>query len=253
MKKAKEIIRNAMTLKRSPLEPEAKEILTSIGIPVPRSGLARDIEEAEKISESIGYPVALKVVSPQIIHKTDVGGVILGAKTNLEVKRDYSIIMKNIKSNVPEAEVTGIFVEKMVPLSTEVIIGGIRDSQFGPAIMFGLGGIFTELLRDVSFRLAPITEEEGLGMMEELKGYPLLTGYRGSKPLDREALARSMVKVSELIIEIDEIKEIDLNPVFLYPEGLIAVDARIILRKNVNNQSDPKINPTRAEKVIFKR
>lgn len=230
MEKAKEIIKNARSLKRSLLEHEAKEVLISIGIPVPMSGLARNIEEAEKISESTGYPVALKVVSPQIIHKTDVGGILLGAENKLEVRRDYSVIIENIKRNVPGAEVIGILVEKVAPPSTEVIIGGIRDSQFGPAIMFGLGGIFTEILKDVSFRLAPITKDEGFGMMEELKGYPLLTGYRGGKPLDRDALSKSMVAVSKLITEIDEINEIDLNPVFLYPEGIMAVDARIILR-----------------------
>jgi acetyl-CoA synthetase (ADP-forming) len=237
MEKAKEIVNKAMALKRSLLEPEAKEILDSIGIPTPASGIAKGLEEAKGIAESIGYPVVLKVISPQIIHKTDYGGVIVGVKNKLELKRDYSRIIENIKRNAPEAEVIGILIEKMVSPSTEVIIGGLRDSQFGPAIMFGLGGIFTEILKDVSFRLAPITKEEGLSMMEELKGHPLLIGYRGSKPIDRKSLSNAIVAISMLIAEIEEIQEIDLNPVFVYPEGIAAVDARIILRQNRN----PKI------------
>lgn len=231
MEKAREIVNKALALKRSILEPEAKDILNSIGIPTPSSGIAKDIKEAEGIAESIGYPVVLKVISPQIIHKTDFGGVMIGAKNNGEVRRDYLQIIENIKRNAPRAEVIGILVERMASLSTEVIIGGIRDSQFGPAIMFGLGGIFTEILKDVSFRLAPITREDTFRMMEELKGYPLLYGYRGSKPLDRESLSAAMMAIAGLMIEIEDILEIDLNPVFLYPTGLTTVDARIILRQ----------------------
>lgn len=229
MEKAREIVNKALSLKRPLLEPESKGILNSIGISTPNSGVAKDLKEAEGVSESIGYPVVLKVISPQIIHKTDFGGVIIGAKNKSEVRRDYSAIIDNIKRVVPEAEIIGILIEKMAIRSTEVIIGGIRDEQFGPTIMLGLGGIFTEILRDVSFRLAPITGEEAFRMMEELKGYPLLTGYRGSKPLDKESLSDAMVSISNLMTEVEEIKEIDLNPVFLYPKGLTAVDARVIL------------------------
>ena len=236
MDRAKEIINKAFALNRSLLEPEAKELLSSRGIPIPRSGIARDFDEAGVIAESIGYPVVLKVISPQIIHKTDFGGVIVGAKNKFELKRDYSGLIENIKSKVPEAEIIGILVERMVSPSTEVIIGGLRDSQFGPAIMFGLGGVFTEILKDVSFRLAPITRNEAFRMMEELRGYPLIAGYRKSKPLDRESLSHAIVSISELMIEIEEIEEIDLNPIFLYTTGLTAVDARIILRQNRNSK-----------------
>lgn len=235
MEKAKEIVNKAIALKRSLLEPEAKNLLGSIGIPTPRSGIAENMEEAVRIAESIGYPVVLKVISPQIIHKTDVGGVITGAKNKTDVKRDYSTIIENIKRKNPEAEIIGILVEKMVSPSTEVIIGGLRDSQFGPAVMFGLGGIFTEILKDVSFRLAPIKKEEAFEMMEDLKGYPLLNGYRGRSPLDMESLSHAIVAVSEIMAMIEDIQEIDLNPIFLYTKGLIAVDARIIL-KIANNQ-----------------
>jgi acetyl-CoA synthetase (ADP-forming) len=230
MKSAREIINKALTQKRSLLEPEAKEIIKSIGIPVPDSGIAKDSEEAIRIAESIGYPVVLKIISPHVVHKTDFGGVKIGAKNKDEVKRDFSDIIENVRRKVPDAEVMGILVEKMVPQSTEVIIGGIRDIQFGPAIMFGLGGIFTEILKDISFRLAPLTREEASGMMEELKGYPIIEGYRGSRPLDRESLSDAMVKVSRMMEEIKDIQEIDLNPVFLYPVGLTVVDARIILK-----------------------
>ncbi|MEK6693230.1 MAG: acetate--CoA ligase family protein [Nitrospirota bacterium] len=230
MDKAKEIVNMALAQKRSLLEPEAKALINSVGIPIPSSGAARDEDEAVNIAESISYPVVLKVISPQVIHKTDFGGVKIGARNKDEVKRDFSDIIENIRRKVPDAEVIGILVEKMAFQSTEVIIGGIRDLQFGPAIMFGLGGIFTEILKDISFRLAPITKKEALGMMEELKGYPLIEGYRGSKPLDRESLSDTMVKVSKLMEEIKDIQEVDLNPVFLYPEGLTVVDARIILK-----------------------
>lgn len=229
MDKAKEIVNMALAQKRSLLEPEAKALINSVGIPIPSSGAARDEDEAVNIAESISYPVVLKVISPQVIHKTDFGGVKIGARNKDEVKRDFSDIIENIRRKVPDAEVIGILVEKMAFQSTEVIIGGIRDLQFGPAIMFGLGGIFTEILKDISFRLAPVTRDESFSMMEELKGYPLITGYRGNKPLDRDTLSDAIVKVSELMTGLEEIQEIDLNPVFLYPEGLIVVDARIIL------------------------
>lgn len=229
LEKARAIVDKAISLKKPLLEPEAKALINSIGIPTPNSGIAEGPEEAAKIAESLGYPVVLKIISPQIIHKTDFGGVKIGAKNNDEVKRDFLEIKENIMLKVPGAEVIGVMIEKMASQSTEVIIGGLRDSQFGPAIMFGLGGIFTEILKDISFRLAPISESEAFDMMEELRGYPLLDGYRGREPLDKNSLSNAMVKVSELIVEMDEIQEIDLNPVFLYPSGLTVVDARIIL------------------------
>lgn len=228
---SREIINKVLNLRRPLLEPEAKEIIKSIGIPVPDSGIANTPEGSVDIAEAIGYPVVLKIISPQVIHKTDFGGVKVGAKNKDEVKRDFSDIIENIKRKIPDAEIKGMLVEKMVQQSTEVIIGGIRDPQFGPAIMFGLGGIFTEILKDVSFRLAPVSRYEALDMMKELKGFPLIEGYRGNKPLDMGAISDALVKVSDLMIEIEEIKEIDLNPVFLYPEGLTVVDARIILRR----------------------
>ena len=229
MEKAREIVNKALSLKRPLLEPEAKALINSIGITTPSFDIANDSEEAVEIAKSIGYPVVLKVISPDIIHKTDVGGVILGAKNEKQVRRDYSNIIENIKRKVPVAKIKGVLIERLVTPSLEVIIGGLRDSQFGPTIMFGLGGIFTEILKDLSFRLAPVTKGETFGMMEELKGYPLLNGYRGSKPLDKESLSDAMVSISNLMTEVEEIKEIDLNPVFLYPKGLTAVDARVIL------------------------
>lgn len=229
MNKVKEIVNRAMVLRNSLLEPEAKALINSIGITTPSFDIANDSEEAVEIAKSIGYPVVLKVISPDIIHKTDVGGVILGAKNEKQVRRDYSKITENIKRKIPEAKIEGVLIERLATPSLEVIIGGLRDSQFGPTIMLGLGGIFTEILKDLSFRLTPVTKGETFGMMEELKGCPLLNGYRGSKPLDKESLSDAMVSISNLMTEVEEIKEIDLNPVFLYPKGLTAVDARVIL------------------------
>jgi len=148
------------------------------------------------------------------------------------VRRDYLTIIENVKGKSPDAEIIGVLVEKMVSPATEVIIGGLRDPQFGPAIMFGLGGIFTEVLKDISFRLAPITKKEAFEMMRDLRGYPLLNGFRGGSPLDMESLSHAIISVSEVMTMIAEIQEIDLNPVFLYTKGLVAVDARIILRVN---------------------
>ncbi|MGR3310488.1 MAG: acetate--CoA ligase family protein, partial [Candidatus Brocadiales bacterium] len=211
------------------LEPRAKALLGVYGIPTPESVLTRTVKDALKAAESIGFPVVLKVVSPEIIHKSDVGGVKVGINDVESLKASYSRLFADIRSNVPKAKITGVLVEKMAPPSTEVIIGALRDPQFGPAVMFGLGGIFVEVIKDVSFRLAPVNEKESLEMMKEIKAYPLLTGFRGSPRLDVYTTAKTLLTVSKIISEIEQIKEIDLNPVLVYPKGIMVVDARIIL------------------------
>ncbi|MEM0083535.1 MAG: acetate--CoA ligase family protein, partial [Candidatus Nezhaarchaeales archaeon] len=191
--------------------------------------VARSPDEAVQAAESLGYPVVLKIVSPHIIHKSDVGGVKIGLRTSSEVKLAYYEIMANVSKFAVGATVYGIAVTPMVPQGMETIIGMRRDPQFGPLLMFGLGGIYVELLREVSFRLAPITKSEALEMIMETKAYALLKGFRGSPPGDIDAVVDVLLKVSTLCTEFKEIQEIDINPLFVYEKfkGCIAVDAKI--------------------------
>lgn len=210
-------------------ETEAKAVCMDYGIPVARSELAENEEEAFKLAEKIGFPVVLKIVSPDIIHKSDVGGVIVNLKNAKEVGNAYKQILSNVKKHVANAKIVGMLVQEMAPASTEVIVGSIKDPQFGPALMFGLGGVFVEVLKDVTFRIAPVNEEEAREMIEEVKAYPLLKGYRGSPPADINAIVKIILATSKLVMEHEEIKELDLNPIMVYEKGAKAVDARIIL------------------------
>ena len=211
------------------LEPEAKMVCMEYGIPVPRFKVALTSDEAVKFAEGIGYPVVLKIVSPDIIHKFEVDGVALNLKTTSEVKDTYENILKNVKRYKPNAKIVGILVQEMAPQSTEVIVGAIKDPQFGPALMFGLGGIFVEVLKDVTFRIAPITESDARGMITEVKAYPILKGYRGQPPADTDAIVNILLSTSKLVMDHREIKELDLNPIMVYEKGAKTVDARIIL------------------------
>ena len=211
------------------LEMEAKTVCMEYGIPVTKFRLAETEAEAVKFAEEIGYPVVLKIVSPDIIHKSDVGGVMLNLKNAREVRKAYKQIMENVKKRRIDAKVLGILVQEMAPPSTEVIVGVTKDPQFGHALMFGLGGIFVEVLKDVTFRIVPITEEEAREMISEVKAYPLLKGYRGMPPADINAIVQILLKTSRLAIEHPEIKELDLNPIMVYEKGAKTVDARIIL------------------------
>jgi acyl-CoA synthetase (NDP forming) len=211
------------------LEPEAKTVCIKCGIPVTNFKVAKNETEAVKLAEQIGYPIVLKIVSPDIIHKSDVGGVIIGLKTAKDVQNAYHQILKNVKKHKADAKIAGVLVQEMAPPSTEVIVGAIKDPQFGPALMFGLGGIFVEVLKDVTFRVAPITEDEACEMITEVKAYPLLKGYRGQPPADTEAIVQILLKTSRLVMEHQEIKELDLNPIMVYEKGAKTVDARIIL------------------------
>ncbi|MEM3536264.1 MAG: acetate--CoA ligase family protein [Candidatus Bathyarchaeia archaeon] len=211
------------------LESEAKTVCMKYDIPVTKFEVAKNEAEAVKFAETIGYPVVLKIVSPEIIHKSDVGGVVVGLKSAKEVREAYKQIFKNVKKHKPDAKIVGILVQEMAPASTEVIVGAIKDPQFGPALMFGLGGIFVEVLKDVTFRIAPITENEAREMITEVKAYPLLKGYRNMPPADMEAIVKILVNTSKLVMEHQEIKELDLNPIMVYKNGAKTVDARIIL------------------------
>jgi acetyl-CoA synthetase (ADP-forming) len=211
------------------LESEAKTVCIEYDIPVTRFDVAKDEVEAVKFARDIGFPVVLKIVSPDIIHKSDIGGVFVGLKTVDEVRSAYQQIMRNVKKHKADAKIVGVLVQEMAPASTEVIVGAVKDPQFGPALMFGLGGIFVEILRDVSFRIAPIDENEAREMISEIKAYPLLKGYRGLPPADIDAIVKILVNTSRLVMEHQEIKEVDLNPIMVYERGAKTVDARIIL------------------------
>jgi len=211
------------------LEPEAKTVCQDYDIPVTRFKLAKNEEEAVKYAEAIGFPVVMKIVSPDIIHKSDVGGVIVGVKAVKEVRNSYKEIMKNVAKHKADAQIVGILVQEMAPAGTEVIVGSTKDPQFGPALMFGLGGIFVEVLKDVTFRIAPITEAEACEMISEVKAYPLLKGYRNTPPADLKAIAKILTNTSKMVMDYPEIKELDLNPIIVYEKGAKTVDARIIL------------------------
>jgi len=211
------------------LEPEAKEIIQSYGIPTTTFKIAKTPDEAVKHAEEIGYPVVLKIVSPDIIHKSDAGGVKVNLKNSTEVKTAFKEIEENVKKYKSNAKIIGILVQEYAPEGREVIVGMAKDPQFGPALMFGLGGIFVEVLKDVSFRVAPITRYDAEEMIKEIKGYPILEGIRGQPPVDLDALIDILLKVSDLSMDHPEIDQLDLNPIFAYPEGAKAVDARIIL------------------------
>lgn len=211
------------------LEPEAKMICMEYGIPVTRFRVAKTRGEALRFAEEIGYPVVLKIVSPDVIHKFDVGGVILNLKSAKDVQDAYDKILSNIKKHRPDARIVGVFVQEMAPPSTEVIVGATKDPQFGPALMFGLGGIFVEVLKDVTFRIAPITELDAREMITEVKAYPILRGYRGQPPADIDAIVQILLNTSRLVMDHPEIKELDLNPIMVYERGAKTVDARIIL------------------------
>jgi len=230
MEKASAILTKARKEKRHALlEPESKTICSAYGIPVTEFKLAKDETEAVRFAKQIGYPVVLKIVSLDIIHKSDVGGVIVNLKNDKEVRSAYKKIIANVKKHRSRSRIAGVLVQEMAPPGTEVIVGATKDPQFGPTLMFGLGGIFVEVLKDVTFRIAPVTKEEASEMICEVKAYPLLKGYRNAPPADVGAIAKIILNTSRLVMEHQEIKELDLNPILVYRKGAKTVDARIIL------------------------
>jgi acyl-CoA synthetase (NDP forming) len=211
------------------LETEAKTICMEYAIPVTTFKLAKSEEEAAEFAGQIGFPVVLKIVSPDIIHKSDAGGVMVNLKNTAEVRSAYGKILENAKKYNSAAKIVGVLVQEMAPQSTEVIVGAIKDPQFGQTLMFGLGGIFVELLNDVTFRIAPITQEDAHEMVIKVKAYPLLKGYRNTPPADIDAIINVLLNTSKLVMDYPEIKELDLNPIMAYEKGAKTVDARIIL------------------------
>lgn len=230
MTKTSEIILTAYREKRKCLlEPEAKAICQEYNIPVTKVELAKNIDQAIKSAQKIGYPIVMKIVSPDIIHKSDVGGVILNLTNHAETIEAFNAIINNVKEHKPKVRIIGVLVQEMAPSSTEVIVGAIKDNQFGSTIMFGLGGIFVEILKDVAFRVAPITKQDAEDMITEIKAYPVLKGYRHQPAADIKIIADIIFNTSKLVIDHQEIKELDLNPIMAYENGAKTVDARIIL------------------------
>jgi acyl-CoA synthetase (NDP forming) len=210
-------------------EPEAAGLLGEYGISYPEHAFAESAVQAAKIANSIGYPVVLKVVSPDVVHKSDLGGVSLGIEDAGDVALAYEGICQSVWRHAATARIHGMLVCKEAPPGLEVIVGGLQDVMFGPALMFGLGGIFAEVLEDVSFRVVPLKRTDAQEMIQEIRGYPLLAGARGHAGYDIEALVDLLLAVSRMMAERTEIEEMDLNPVRVYEQGLMALDARILL------------------------
>ncbi len=211
-------------------EVETKERLRKAGIPVIETRLARTRAEAVETAKALGFPAAMKIVSPDAIHKTDVGGVKLDLRNAAQAGQAYSDIIANVRQHVPKAKIEGVSVQRMAEPGVEIIIGMTIDPQFGPVIMFGLGGIFVEVLKDVSFRLVPVARIDAAEMIQEIRGKALLEGYRGQPPVNLPALEKLIVKVSDFIEKNPDVKELDLNPLIATDKGIVAVDARMVLK-----------------------
>jgi acetyl-CoA synthetase (ADP-forming) len=211
------------------LETEAKTICSQYCIPITKFNLSRNEKEAVKQADQIGYPIVLKIISPDVIHKSDAGGVIINLRNAQEVSTGYRKIIENVTKYNSDAKIIGVLVQEMAPQATEVIIGAIKDPQFGQTVMIGLGGIFVEILKDANFRVAPLTSQDAIEMITQLKAFPVLKGYRNTPPADIDALVDILCNTSRLVMDHPEIKELDLNPVMAYQKGAKTVDARIIL------------------------
>jgi acetyl coenzyme A synthetase (ADP forming)-like protein len=213
--------------------PEAKEVADAYGIPVPQEGLATSADAAAQLAEKLGFPVVLKIVSPDILHKTEAGGVLVGVKDTHSVRSGYDTIVANAKKYQATAKISGVQVQQMLPTGAqEVIVGAVTDQSFGKLVAFGLGGVLVEVLKDVTFRLAPASRDEAFSMLDGIQAAEMLKGVRGSEPVDREALAAIIEAVSYLVTDFPEISEVDLNPVFATPKGATAVDVRILVDFN---------------------
>jgi acetyl coenzyme A synthetase (ADP forming)-like protein len=216
--------------KRSSLTaPEGKLVCDAYGIPVPKEGVAKSAGEAAEIATGMGFPVVMKIVSPDILHKTEAGGVMVGVKTAADVEKNYEIILANARKYKSDAKIEGIQVQQMLLGGQEVIVGAVTDGSFGKLVAFGLGGVLVEVLKDITFRLAPATKQDALSMLDGIQAHEMLKGVRGSDPANRDAIADIIVNVSRLITDFPEIAEMDLNPVFATKRDAIAADVRIVV------------------------
>ena len=233
--KVKDILSNVKSQGRTNLlEDEGYEVLQAYGFPVPKSMLVNNENDAIKASNSIGYPVVMKISSKDVIHKSDSGGVKVGLKSDDEVKDAFKLILSNVKTRHPDANIKGILVQEMITHSRETILGAKQDKLFGPLLLFGLGGIYVEILKDVIFRLAPISESEARDMVESIKTIGLLKGARGEKPSDIPSVIDCLLRLSQLVIDFPEIEEFDINPLLVLEDGKGSrvVDVRIGIKSN---------------------
>lgn len=229
--KSRKLFQSVLKKSQTPVldEIQCKKVLKSAGIKVTLPVLAPSKKEAVTAAEKMGYPVVMKIVSPQITHKSDIGGVKLKLQNKADVGKAYDEIMAAVRKKAAKAQIDGVSIQKMAVPGLELVIGMTRDPQFGPMLMFGLGGTSVEILKDVAFRITPLTRQDAKEMIRQIKGYRLLEGYRGQPPVDIEYLEDMLIKLSAFIEENPEIKEMDINPLFAYKNGAVAVDARIIL------------------------
>lgn len=230
--KVKKIFKKSISAGKRYLSDEnAREVIKAYGIRIPKTKLVKDINKADEIAEEIGYPLVLKISSPDILHKTDIGGVRIGIENEKELKENFEDIMREAKIYMPNAKILGVILQEFIDTKREVILGMNKDPQFGPLLMFGLGGIYVETLKDVSFRIAPITDSEAWEMISEIKSYPLLKGIRGEKPADIDSIVDALLKLSQLVTDFSNILEMDINPLMVYDKGKgsVATDVRISL------------------------
>jgi acyl-CoA synthetase (NDP forming) len=213
-------------------EPEAHEILACYGLPTLSNALVKTADEAVAAAQKIGYPVVIKIVSPDILHKTEFGGVRVDISSDDNLRSEYALLLKTVNERRPGADIWGVFVQKMAPKGREFILGMNRDPQFGPLLMFGMGGIMVELLRDVTFRVAPVRELSARTMLTEIKGYKLITGFRGEPPADGDKIVECIERLSQLVMDFPELDEVDINPFMAYEKGngAVCLDARILIK-----------------------
>src|ERR1700755_3029100 len=226
--------------------PEGKLVCDAYGIPVPKEGVAASAAEAAKIATGMGFPVVMKIVSPDILHKTEAGGVMVGVKTAEDVEKNYATILANAKKYKADAKIEGIQVQQRLLGGQEVIVGAVTDGSFGKLVAFGLGGVLVEILKDITFRLAPATKQDALSMLDGIQAHEMLKGVRGSDPANRDAIADIIVNVSRLITDFPEIAEMDLNPVFATKSNAIAADVRIV----VDFDYKPREAPRPTEEIV---
>jgi len=226
------VLELAIKEKRNLTEAEAYVLLSKYGIPVPTYSVVSSEEEALKIAKRLEFPLVMKIVSPDIMHKTDIGGIKMNIINSPQVKESYKNIFCNVRKNKPEARINGMLLYKQAPKGVEVIVGMIRDPQFGPTVMFGLGGIFIEILKDVTFRVCPVERADIEEMLTEIQGIKMLQGYRGQPRCDVNAIIDIILQISRLALDYSTIQEIDLNPVLVYEKGAVAVDAKIMVNSD---------------------
>ncbi|MDD5014686.1 MAG: acetate--CoA ligase family protein [Atribacterota bacterium] len=224
------VLELAIKEKRNLTEAEAYEVLSKYGIPVPKYSVVSTEEEVLQIAKKLGFPLVMKIVSPDIMHKTDIGGIEMNISNLAQIKKAYKNIICSIRKNKPEARIKGVLLYKQAPKGVEVIVGMIRDSQFGPTVMFGLGGIFIEILKDVTFRVCTVERADIEEMLTEIQGIKMLQDYRGQARCDINAIIDIILEISRLALDYPVIKGIDLNPILVYEKGTMVVDAKVFLK-----------------------